>query len=221
MADVRDLDSVKGVAFKVADLLEAGHRELALTLVAGRANLSRCIEEPIVNRPGLALTGFYDHFAWKRLQILGHAETAYLRSLDDSTRLQRLRALLDHDACLFVCTNGVDPLPDEVALFEQSRAVLLKTPLLTRDFARQASFVLGRLGAPQTQLYATMVEVNGIGVLFEGAPGLGKSETALGLIKRGHALVSDDLTCIRRGLGSKILFASASEANTTRPSQLG
>ena len=204
--------SANGNPFTVADFLEAGRKPLSLTLIAGGANLDRRIEEPIVNRPGLALTGFYEHFAWKRIQLIGKAEMAYLDSLDDAARRSRLKALSDHKAFVFVFTNGQKPRPEEVSLAEETGAVLMATPLKTRVFTHHSAFVLERLGAPTTSIYGTMVEVCGLGVLFEGDPGLGKSETALGLIKRGCALVADDLTCIRKEVGNNHLFGSASDS---------
>ena len=95
---------------------------------------------------------------------------------------------------------------------EAAGAVILKTELLTRIFSHQCTFVLERLGAPKARLYGTTVEVAGLGVMLEGAPGLGKSETALGLIKRGNALVADDFTCLRKDMATNTLFASAAEA---------
>ena len=203
-----------GTTFTVADFLEAGREPLQLTLVAGGDNLDRKIEEPIVNRPGLALTGFYRHFAWKRLQLIGNAESAYMRSLSDRTRLSRLKALIDRGAFCFIYTNGHVPKADEVALAGKSGAVIMTSPMETRHFAHHSAFVLERLGAPCTSIYGTMVEVAGLGVLIEGDPGLGKSETALGLIKRGCALVADDLTCVRKAVGDAILYGSASDSTS-------
>ena len=202
--------SAKGNAFTVADFYEAGREALSLTLVAGGENLERRIGEPIVNRPGLALTGFYDHFAWERLQVIGNAEMAYLDSLTDAVRHERVKALIEHKAFCFIFTNGRKPKASEVAFAAKSGAVMLSTPMTTSDFTHHSAFVLEKLGAPTTSIYGTMVEVCGIGVLFEGDPGLGKSETALGLIKRGCALVADDLTCIRKDVGNNLLFGSAS-----------
>ena len=204
--------SAKGNIFTMADFYEAGREVLSLTLVAGEENLSRRIEEPIVNRPGLALTGFYEHFAWQRIQIIGNAEMTYLDSLGDEVRYERVKALFDHKASFFVFTNGRRPKPDEAVLAAKKGAVLLSTSMTTRDFMHHSAFILEKLSAPTTSIYGTMVEVCGIGVLFEGDPGLGKSETALGLIKRGCALVADDLTCIRKDVGNNLLFGSASES---------
>ena len=204
--------SAKGNAFTVADFYEAGREALSLTLVAGGENMDRRIEEPIVNRPGLALTGFYDHFAWERLQVIGNAEMAYLESLDGEVRHERVKSLIEHRAFCFIFTNGRKPKASEVSYAAKSGAVMLSTPMTTSDFTHHSAFVLEKLGAPRTSIYGTMVEVCGIGVLFEGDPGLGKSETALGLIKRGCALVADDLTCIRKDVGNNLLFGSASDS---------
>jgi len=204
--------SAEGTRFTVADFFKAGKEELSLTLVAGEENLGRVIEEPIVNRTGLALTGFYDHFAWERLQIVGNAEIAYLDSLDDETRHARVKALFDRKAFFFIFTCGRFPRKMEADFAVKSGAVLMSTPMTSSAFMHKCAFILEKLGAPTTSIYGTMVEVCGIGVMFEGDPGLGKSETALGLIKRGCALVADDLTCIRKDVGNNLLFGSASEA---------
>jgi len=199
-----------GVTFTVADFIEAGRASLRLSLAAGGESLGRTVEEPIVNRPGLALTGFYEHFEGGRLQLIGNAEAAYLRSLDAETRRARLCALFDRGTFCVICTNGEMPHPDLAALAVDRGIVLLTSTLETRHFVHQSAFVLERLAAPRTSLYGTMVEVAGLGVFIEGDPGLGKSETALGLIKRGCALIADDLTCIRKETSNNLLYGSAS-----------
>ena len=204
--------SARGRRVTAADFLEAGRDELSLSLAAGRRNLDRVVEEPIANRPGLALTGFYEHFAWKRLQLVGNAEMTYLDSLPADVRRARFQALVDRGAFCYVFTNGRTPGAAEREVAESSGAVLLTSKMLTRRFVHDSAFVFERLCAPSTTVYGTMVEVCGLGVLFEGDPGLGKSETALGLVKRGHALVADDLTCVRREIANSQLFGSASEA---------
>jgi len=204
--------NANGTLFTVADFLEAGREPLQLSFVAGEGGLEHKVEEPIVNRPGLALTGFYEHFAWKRLQLIGKAERAYLSSLDAATRLARLESLFRHKAFCLVFTNGQLPSADEIALAEKCGVTFLATALKTRVFTHHSAFVLEKLSAPQTTMYGTMVEVCGLGVMFEGVSGLGKSETALGLIKRGCALIADDLTCIRKDVGNNLLFGSASDS---------
>ena len=204
--------SEEGREVTVADFLEVGGEKLGLKLLAGGANLKRVIEEPIVNRPGLALTGFFEHFAWKRVQLIGRSEMAYLKSLDEDERLRRLGGLFEHKAFCLVFTGDQQPMESELKLAEDCGAVILASPLKTRVFAGRATFTLEQLAAPTTSIYGTMIEVCGLGVMFEGDPGLGKSETALGLIKRGCALIADDLTCLRKDVANNILFGSASDS---------
>ena len=204
--------SEKGRVFSVGDFLEAAQEKLRLTLVEGCESLGRKIDEPIVSRPGLALTGFFGHYGWRRIQLIGKAETAYLESLSSAERLSRYAALLEHGAYCFIFANGRKPKADTLALMRVRGAVVMVSPLKTRVIYRESAFILERLGAPESTIYGTMVEVCGLGVMFEGDPGLGKSETALGLIKRGSALIADDLTCIRKDVASNLLFGSASES---------
>lgn len=212
MDKVPSKGSASGVCVTVGDFLRAGGERLLLSLAAGGTNLSREIIEPITNRPGLALTGFFEHFAWERLQLIGKAESSYLDSLNGAMRQMRLKGLFEHKAFCLIFTTGLLPTPNEIAMAEEAGAVILTTPLKTRVFAHMSAFVLESLAAPRTSLYGTTVEVDGLGVMIEGAPGLGKSETALGLVKKGHALIADDLTCIRRDVGTETLYASASDS---------
>lgn len=212
MSSMPTAKTVHGVAFTVRDFVEAARARFRLDVVVGGRGLDLVIEEPIPNRPGLALTGYFTNFAWKRIQVIGNAEASYLTSLPRPDLIARFQALLAHNARIFVFTSGRVPSQEIQNLAEEVGAVLLATPAATFEFARKSMFVLEALGAPRTAIYGTMIEVCGLGVLFEGAPGLGKSETALGLIKRGCALIADDLTCIRRDVASNCLYGSASEA---------
>ena len=196
----------------MGDFYEEACEKLQLTIIEGEDCVDRIIEEPMVSRPGLALTGFFGHYAWKRIQLIGKAETAYLENLDKTERLSRLRSLLEHGAYFFIFANNRKLEKETLELMREYRAVVMISPLKTRNIYRESAFVLERLGAPEMTMYGTMVEVSGTGVLLEGDPGLGKSETALGLIRRGCALVADDLTCIRREIGTDVLFGSASDS---------
>ena len=196
--------------FTLREFVEAGRERLRMEVAVGGRGLEREVLEPMTNRPGLALTGYYGDFAWRRIQLIGQAEQGYLDSLSPEVRLKRIQALFDRQAYCLIFTCGTDIPPDVASIAEAAGAVILKTELLTRVFSHQCTFVLERLGAPAAKMYGTTVEVSGIGVMMEGAPGLGKSETALGLIKRGNALVADDLTCLRKDVATNTLFASAS-----------
>ncbi len=204
--------NVRETPFTLRDFFEEGKVRLRMEVVVGGEGLMRIVPEPMCNRPGLALTGFYGCFAWRRLQLIGQAEQAYLDSLAPEERLERIKALFDRGAFCLIFACGMAVPPAIARLAEEAGAVVLRTELLTRVFFHQAAFVLEKLRAPKIKMYGTTIEVAGLGVMLEGAPGLGKSETALGLVKRGNALVADDLTCLRRDMAGHEVFASASPA---------
>ena len=189
----------------VGQFLKIGRDRLGLDLAAGEAGLERVIIEPVVHRPGLALSGFYEHFAWKRIQVVGMAEYAYLSSLPEALRVQRFEELFALKIPCMVFTRGKRVFPEVLRVAERDGVAVLRSNMVTRHFMHTATFVLEDLHAPRCKVHGTMLEVAGVGVFIEGAAGLGKSETALGLIKRGHALVADDLTQLRRDSNSKLL----------------
>ena len=198
--------------FTLRAFVAEGAERLRMEVVVGGDGLEHEVLEPMCNRPGLALTGFYGFFAWRRIQVIGQAEQAYLDSLAPDVRLARVKALFDRGAYCLIFACGIEVPAVLAALAESAGVVVCRTELLTRIFFHQAAFVLEKLRAPKMRLYGTTVEVAGLGVMLEGAPGLGKSETALGLIKHGNALVADDLTCLRKDVAANRLFATASPA---------
>ncbi len=198
--------------FTLRAFVAEGAERLRMEVVVGGNGLEHEVLEPMCNRPGLALTGFYGFFAWRRIQVIGQAEQAYLDSLAPDVRLARLKALFDRGAYCLIFACGIEVPAVLASLAESAGVVVCRTELLTRIFFHQAAFVLEKLRAPKMRLYGTTVEVAGLGVMLEGAPGLGKSETALGLIKHGNALVADDLTCLRKDVAANRLFATASPA---------
>jgi len=198
--------------FTLRAFIEAGRERLALEVVAAGGALDREVPEAACSRPGLALTGFFGYFAWRRLQVIGKAEWAYLESLPSEEALARVKSLFDHGAYCLILAGGMAVAPGIAELALSAGAVVLRTTLLTREFFNRSAWVLDRLRAPQVKLYGTTVEVAGLGVMIEGAPGLGKSETALGLVKRGNPLIADDFTRVRKDVPSNTLFVSACDA---------
>ncbi len=197
--------------FTLREFVAAGKKRLRLTVLVD-AGLDRIVAEPMMYRPGLALTGFFGNFANKRIQVVGKAERAYLMSLDHSERMERLRALFRHGAYCIVFATGM-AVPEEIKeIARKAGGALLSTPLLTRNLIHASTFILERLSAPTAKMYATTVDVLGLGVMMRGKSGLGKSETAMGLLRRGSALVADDFTCLRKDVATNKLFASASPA---------
>ncbi len=212
MLEADNTTEARKSVFTVRDFLRAGASRLQLEVVVGGKGLDHEVLEPVMNRPGLALTGFFGNFGWKRVQVIGNAERAYLTSLAADERLLRIKALFENRVYCLVFACG-KPVPEEVrAAAESAGVAVLRTPMLTREFFRRGMYVLGALAAPKTKMYGTTVEVAGLGVMIEGAPGLGKSETALGLVKHGNALVADDLTCLRKDTAEGVLYASAAES---------
>lgn len=192
----------------VGQFIERGRERLSLELVAGTGGLNRKIREPAINRPGLALAGFYRFFAAKRIQLIGFAEYAYLMSLDAATRTARVEALFTARVPCVVFSRGKRPFPEVAALAETFRVPVMRTNMVTGHFMNAATIIMEDLSAPRCKIYGTMLEVAGVGLLIEGQPGIGKSETALGLVKHGHALVADDLTQLRRDNSGRLIGAA-------------
>ncbi len=194
----------------VSAFLETGRQALDLELVAGKAGLPRTIREAALNRPGLALSGFFDYFAHRRIQVLGMAENAYLASMPAVERGQRLREFFAQKIPCIVVTRHKRIFPELMLLAEEFKVPLLRSGQITMHFINSATIIMENLVAPRMTAQGTMVEIMGIGVLIEGKPGLGKSETALGLIKRGHSLVSDDVTALRLDSAGALIGAPVS-----------
>lgn len=192
----------------VREFYEAGRESLGLEIEAGEDFFDNVIEEEALNRPGLALAGFFQYFANRRIQVLGLAENAYLRSLNDREREERLRQVCQRHIPLLVLTRNRRAMPALLAAAAESRVPILRSPMITSRFINAATLIMENLVAPQIRVQGTMVDIMGIGVLLEGKPGIGKSETALTLIERGHSLVSDDVTLLRRDSSGVIIGTS-------------
>ncbi len=198
--------------FALRDFVEAGRERLAMDIAVGGEALDHEVLEPSCSRPGLALTGFFGFFAWRRLQVIGQAEHAYLDGLPPDERIGRFKAMFDRGVYCIVFCRGLPVGDDVLRLAREAHACVLTTSLTTREFFNRSSYILDRLSAPTARLYATTIEVAGLGVLIEGAPGLGKSETALGLLKRGNPLIADDLTQVRKDKSEGAIYASACDS---------
>jgi HPr kinase/phosphorylase len=195
------------VAIKLKELLEHGAERLSLELIWGEERLDRAIEEKAINRPGLALTGFFQYFAQRRLQVFGLAEFTYLKSLSSEEREARLRGMFEKDVPAVIISRNRNPLPELRALAEEYETPLFRTTMITSHFINECTLVLEEMTAPHDRLQGTMLEIMGIGVLLQGQAGIGKSETALSLIGRGYSLVADDVTEVVRTGGRVMAFA--------------
>ncbi len=198
------------MAITLKELLEVGGERLSLELVWGEKYLKRTIEEKAINRPGLALTGFFQYFAQRRLQVFGLAEFTYLKSLDAKEREARLRAIFEKNVPGIIIARNRNPLPELLTLAEEYKTPLFRTTMITSHFINESTVLIEELTAPRGRVQGTMLDVMGIGVLLQGRAGIGKSETALSLIEKGYSLVSDDVTEVVKNSRGRIM-ASANE----------
>ena len=187
MALKRDVVTVERFYTENADAL-------GLKLAAGAGGLKRIIREATVNRPGLALAGVSRYFASKRLQVIGSAESSFLKSLPVEARQSRYAALLRHKIPCFVFSRDIQPDRVFRAAAEAANIPVFCTPLITMRFINLATLALEMMFAPRGSEMGSMVDILGVGVIIKGESGIGKSECVLALVERGYSLVSDDIT---------------------------
>jgi len=158
-----------------------------------------------VNRPGLQLIGFFDYFDPKRIQILGKVENTYLRGLDAEERRRCFEHLLAQEIPALVITRGMEPFAECLEMACKYDRTLLRTQDTTTAFMGAVIVSLRTYLSPRVTRHGVLVEIYGEGVLIMGESGVGKSETAIELIKRGHRLIADDAVEIRRGAGHQLV----------------
>ncbi len=189
---------VKTVAsISVEKFFDAHANTLGLTLLSDRIGFERPISEPAVNRPGLALAGFFSYFARKRVQVLGNSELSYLKRLPDAMRLDRFRRMCERDIPCIVVARGNVLDVSLLNVATQHGIPVMGTSQVTMNFLNAATIRLEHEFAPSVTLHGCMVDMRGIGVLIVGKSGAGKSETAIGLLERGASLVADDMVRIK------------------------
>lgn len=198
--------------FTVLDLLELElpeHSQLHLKCIGGRTSLANVISVPEINRPGLALTGFYESFSEGCVQLFGSAESAYLANVYEEQNIGSLEQMFNYHIPCLVFTKGHFPPEEFISLAERSQCAVLQTELALTEFSLRLMRVFGNVFAPKKTLHGVLVEVYGIGILLTGHSGVGKSECALELVERGHRLVADDIVEIRSVNGNSILGQGA------------
>ena len=192
---------------KLGKLIE----EFELEVLRGAENYQdMLIQREDVNRPGLQLVGFFDYFDAKRMQLLGRVESTYLEQISSEERRKCFDAFLAHDIPALVITRGMEPFPELMEMAEKYDRTILRTQETTTAFMGALILALRNYLAPRITRHGVLVEVYGEGVLLLGESGVGKSETAIELVKRGHRLVADDAVEIKR-VGVKRLVGSAPE----------
>jgi len=179
---------------KVADLVQQFHLEI----VVGESGLKRTITVADLNRPGLAVAGYFNYYPPERVQILGRTELAFFETLSPAERRERSERLCHDETPCIIITRGLT-IPEElVDAAEHNGVPLLRSPMATTIIASRITGFLENKLAPTATIHGVLVEVYGIGILITGSSGIGKSETALELVKRGHRLIADDAVEIRQ-----------------------
>lgn len=159
-----------------------------------------CLKKPIPNnqiqRPGLALSGYTDRFSYWRTQVLGKTEIAYLNSLSEQLLTEALNRFFAFDIPLVIISKAQQPPAKLIEIATAKQIPVLQTNLTTTDFIIRLGSYLDNLFAPRTAIHGTLMDVYGVGMLYTGKSGIGKSECALDLVERGHRLVADDVVNI-------------------------
>ncbi len=158
-----------------------------------------------INRPGLQLVGFYDYFDNERIQLLGKVEWTYLEKLTSEERQRRFEDLFAHPVPAVIIARNLELFPECIAAAEKYRRTLLRTERNTADIQMSLITALSRHLSPRVTRHGVLVEVYGEGVLLLGESGVGKSETAVELIKRGHRLIADDAVEIHQVRPGKLI----------------
>jgi HPr kinase/phosphorylase len=204
-------DQRKSVPVVTVESFYKSHAEkLQMKLDGPRVGFHRKIREPTINRPGLALAGFYTYFAEKRVQVFGAAEHSYLKSLSPKVCVKRFRDLCAQKVPCIVASRGFHLDPALLAVAAKEEIAIFRTPMITMKFINAATIALEMDFSPTVTEFGSMVDILGVGVLIRGASGIGKSECVLGLIERGYSLVADDVTRIT-SLEGRELMATAPE----------
>ncbi|MDR1106919.1 MAG: HPr(Ser) kinase/phosphatase [Treponema sp.] len=197
----------------VLDLIDIDlkeHNSLNLHCIGGRKGLTREINSPEVNRPGLALSGFYDSFANQRIQLFGRGEAAYLQKILTEGTTGPIEKMFTYIIPCCIFTHNLSPGEVFFEIAESAQCPTLQTDLSTSEFSARLMRVLSEIFSPRQSIHGVLVEVSGIGILLLGDSGVGKSETALELIERGHRLVADDVVEIRC-VGNMLIGAGANK----------
>ncbi|MBT2603616.1 HPr kinase/phosphorylase [Bacillus sp. ISL-53] len=179
---------------RTKDIVEA----FGLELISGEEGINRPIVTSDLSRPGLEIAGFFDYYPADRVQLLGMTEMSFFNRLNEPDRIQRMEELCRDFTPGIIITRGQEvPIELIQASERESVPVMRSNMKTTRLYSRLTNFLESRL-APTTAVHGVLVDIYGLGVLITGKSGVGKSETALELVKRGHRLVADDCVEIRQ-----------------------
>ncbi|MDW4528143.1 HPr(Ser) kinase/phosphatase [Rossellomorea marisflavi] len=179
---------------RTKDIMDKFHLEL----VGGEEGLHRPITMSDISRPGLEIAGYFDYYPAERIQLLGKTEITFLDLLDDAERKRRLESLCTDITPGIIISRELEVPHDLIEAANRYDVPVMRSPMKTTRFSSHLTNYLESKLAPTTAIHGVLVDIYGVGVLITGKSGVGKSETALELVKRGHRLVADDCVEIRQ-----------------------
>jgi HPr kinase/phosphorylase len=198
------------VTLRIKDLLARKGDPLQLEALTGENGLERFVPDEEVGSPGLVLAGFTERFQPRRLHVLGETEISYLNTLEPEHRRRVILAFFGFDLpCVFV-TKGQEVPPEVLDAARATGTPVLRTRLKTGEFYRRIKPVLEAAFSPRATVHGSLADVYGVGLLFTGRSGIGKSECVLDLVERGHRLVADDVVLVSRR-GHDVLMGQGHE----------
>jgi HPr kinase/phosphorylase len=196
--DTQDLPINRKESIAVARLYERMKTDLDFEVLAGYQGMGRPVFSSDINRPGLALSGYLDYFANDRIQLLGNTETHFMETLSKGILAARLANMFSFEVPAFVLSRNLEPLHVFLDTCNRRGVPVLRSSMSTDEVISRIILFLSEEFSPETVVHGTAVDCYGVGCLIVGSPGVGKSETALELVERGHRLVADDVVALKR-----------------------
>ena len=196
--NLKTLPIKRRLSVPVVDVFNGMERDMEFELLAGFQGMNRPVFSWDINRPGLALSGYLDYFANDRMQVLGNTEIHFMERMRPAELAARLQGMFSFEIPAFVLSRGLAPQPILMDYCNRSGIPVLRTQLSTDEVISRIILFLTQEFAPEITLHGTVVDVYGVGCLIVGTPGVGKSESALELVERGHRLVADDRVDLKR-----------------------
>ncbi len=190
------------MVYRVEEFFLTYQSQLDLKLIAGKQGINRKISKPEVHRPGLSLSGYKKNLVITRMVVFGKIEIEYLKELDLPTRVERIQFVITKKTPCIVIARKLAPPKELIEICEEYKIPLIRSSLPATNLLSKITYHLLEEFAPSITLHGTLVEVFGVGVLIQGDSSVGKSEAALGLIERGHRLISDDVVRVKKKEGS-------------------
>ncbi len=198
------------MTLRALDLVQLRGNPLQLESLTGQVGLDRPLPDSELASPGLVLAGYTSRFLPDRMHVLGETEMTFLASLSDGDRLRALTGFFSFALPIVFVTKGQEVPPEMIELAKSGGVPLLRTALKTAEFYRRVKPIVEEANAPRTTLHGSLADVYGVGLLFLGRSGIGKSECVLDLVERGHRLVADDVVQVTRR-GSGVLIGKGHE----------